>query len=132
MHALDVLGDPVRRRVLELLADGELSAGEIGEVVQREFGISQPAVSQHLRVLRESGFARVRAEGARRLYAVDPAPLEAADAWFDPFRRFWQPHLDALGTELARGRRARRVAEESAAAAEPTDPPDRPNDTEEN
>ena len=111
MHALDVLGDPVRRRVLELLSDGELSAGEIGAVIQREFRISQPAVSQHLRVLRDSGFARVRAEGARRLYAVDPAPLEAADAWFDPFRRFWQPHLDALGTELARGRRARRIAD---------------------
>jgi len=134
MHALDVLGDPVRRRVLELLADGERSAGEIGEVVQREFGISQPAVSQHLRVLRESGFARVRPDGARRLYAVDPAALEAADAWFDPFRRFWQPHLDALGTELARGRRIRRIAEESAASpgSEPTDPPTGPTDTEEN
>ena len=106
MHALDILGDPVRRRILELLADGEQSAGEIGEVVQREFGISQPAVSQHLRVLRESGFATVRADGTRRLYTVDPDPLAAADAWFDPFRRFWQPHLDALGTELARGRRA--------------------------
>ena len=89
--------------MLELLADGELSAGEVGEVIQREFGISQPAVSQHLRVLRESGFTTVRADGARRLYAVDPSPLAAADAWFDPFRRFWQPHLDALGTELARG-----------------------------
>ncbi len=117
MHALDVLGDPVRRRVLELIADGELSAGEIGAVIQREFGISQPAVSQHLRVLRESGFASVRAAGAKRLYAVDPAPLEAADAWFDPFRRFWQPHLDALGTELARGRRTKRKAGESAASA---------------
>lgn len=136
MHALDVLGDPVRRRVLELLAEGELSAGEIGEVIQREFGISQPAVSQHLRVLRESGFATVRAEGARRLYAVDPAPLEAADAWFDPFRRFWQPHLDALGTELARGRRARRIAERPGppVVPEPTDPPagpaERPEPTE--
>jgi DNA-binding transcriptional ArsR family regulator len=133
MHALDVLGDPVRRRVLELLADGERSAGEIGEVVQREFRISQPAVSQHLRVLRESGFARVRPEGARRLYAVDPAPLEAADAWFDPFRRFWQPHLDALGTELARGRRTRRIAEESAGSAgSEHDPSTGPTDTEEN
>ena len=134
MHALDILGDPVRRRILELLAGGELSAGEIGDVIQREFGISQPAVSQHLRVLRESGFASVRADGVRRLYAVDPAPLEAADAWFDPFRRFWQPHLDALGTELARGRRARRQAD--GASAEPPDPeaPDAPpsNDTEEN
>ncbi|MFB7883780.1 ArsR/SmtB family transcription factor [Microbacterium sp. NPDC056057] len=115
MHALDILGDPVRRRILELLAEGERSAGEIGETVQREFGISQPAVSQHLRVLRESGFATVRPEGARRLYAIAPEPLENAAAWFDPFRRFWQPHLDALGTELARGRRARRLAEQDTA-----------------
>lgn len=118
MHALDVLGDPVRRRVLELLAEGELSAGQVGDVIQREFGISQPAVSQHLRVLRESGFATVRPEGARRLYAVDPSPLAAADAWFDPFRRLWQPRLDALGTELARGRRERR---KSAGTADATD-----------
>jgi DNA-binding transcriptional ArsR family regulator len=112
VHALDILGDPVRRRILELLAEGERSAGEIGEDVQREFGISQPAVSQHLRVLREAGFATVRAEGVRRLYAIAPEPLEDAAAWFDPFRRFWQPHLDALGTELARGRRQRRLAAE--------------------
>lgn len=129
MHALDVLGDPVRRRLLELLADGERSAGELGEIVRREFGISQPAVSQHLRVLRESGFATVRPEGTRRLYAVDPAPLEAADGWFDPFRRLWQPKLDALGTELARGRRARRLAAEdpSPAAADPSDDHDEEN-----
>lgn len=112
MHALDILGDPVRRRILEKLAEGEQSAGEIGEAVKREFGISQPAVSQHLRVLRESGFATVRADGVRRIYTVDPAPLQAASAWFDPFRRFWLPHLDALGTELARGRRAGRREEE--------------------
>ena len=102
MHAFDVLGDPVRRRILELLADGERAAGALGAVVQDEFGISQPAVSQHLRVLREHGFATVRAEGARRLYAVDPAPLRDADAWL---RGFWEQRLDALGTELARGRR---------------------------
>lgn len=137
MHALDILGDPVRRRILELLAEGERSAGEIGDVVQREFGISQPAVSQHLRVLRESGFATVRPEGTRRLYAIDPEPLETAASWFDPFRRFWQPHLDALGTELARGRRARRLAEEAAEAAQtdaapsPEDPSD-PDEPEEN
>jgi len=123
MHALDILGDPVRRRILELLADDELSAGEIGNVIQGEFGISQPGVSQHLRVLREAGFTTVRAQGTRRLYAVDPAPLETADAWFDPFRRFWQPHLDALGTELARGRRQRRLAEERTAP-----PPPKPTD----
>ena len=65
VHAFDVLGDPVRRRILELLADGELSSGAITSVVQAEFGISQPAVSQHLRVLRESGFTSVRPEGTQ-------------------------------------------------------------------
>ena len=110
MHALDVLGDPVRRRILELLADGEAQAGDLGRVIEAEFGISQPAVSQHLRVLREAGFATVRPVGTRRLYAIDPAPLAEADAWFAAFRGFWQPKLDALGTELARGRRARRLA----------------------
>jgi DNA-binding transcriptional ArsR family regulator len=113
MHAFDVLGDPVRRRILELLAGGERSAGEIGAIVQDEFGISQPGVSQHLRVLRESGFATVRAAGTRRLYAVDPAPLQEVDVWLGHFRRFWTQRLDALGTEIARGRRARRTADEA-------------------
>ena len=118
MHALDVLGDPVRRRILELLAEGELGAGEIGESVQQEFGISQPAVSQHLRVLREHGFATVRAEGRRRLYAVDArGPQEARD-WLTPFERFWLPALDALGTELARGRRQRRLAADATPSAD--------------
>ncbi|MGP3534461.1 ArsR/SmtB family transcription factor [Microbacterium sp. RD1] len=108
MHALDILGDPVRRRIVELLADGERRAGEVGEVVQGEFGISQPAVSQHLRVLRENGFAQVRAEGTRRLYALDPQALAEADRWFSQFRATWAPRLDALGTELARGRHERR------------------------
>jgi DNA-binding transcriptional ArsR family regulator len=108
MHAFDVLGDPVRRRILELLADGERAAGDIGEVVQDEFGITQPAVSQHLRVLRENGFANVRAEGTRRLYAVSPAPLREVDEWLERYRRFWSGHLDALATEIARGERERR------------------------
>ncbi len=108
MHAFDVLGDPVRRRIVELLADGELSAGEVTAVVRREFGISQPGVSAHLRVLRESGFARVRADGARRLYAVEPALLQDVDRWLERFRGTWDRHLDALATELARGRRERR------------------------
>ncbi|RLK54301.1 ArsR/SmtB family transcription factor [Actinokineospora cianjurensis] len=106
MHAFDVLGDPVRRRILELLADGERSAGSITEIVRSEFGISQPGVSQHLRVLRENGFTSVRAEGTRRLYAVDADPLREVDQWLDRFRRFWDQRLDALATELARGRRA--------------------------
>ena len=107
MNAFEVLGDPVRRRLLELLANGERPAGEIGAVVQDEFGISQPAVSQHLKVLRDSGFAVVRAEGTRRLYAVQPEPLREIDAWLTPYRRFWDNRLDALATELARGRRSR-------------------------
>lgn len=108
MHAFDVLGDPVRRRILELLADGERSSGAVCAVIQREFGISQPAVSQHLRVLRDSGFARVRPEGTRRLYAVNGEPLREVDEWLGHFRRFWAPPLEALATELARGRRERR------------------------
>ena len=112
MHAFDVLGDPVRRRILELLAGGERSSGAIAGVIQAEFGISQPAVSQHLRVLRESGFTTVRAEGARRLYAVDSVPLQEVDMWLDRFRAFWSQHLDALGTEIARGKRERRRQEE--------------------
>ena len=108
MHAFDVLGDPVRRRILELLADGERPAGAVSDAVRAEFGISQPAVSQHLRVLREAGFATVRPDGARRLYAVRAEPLREVDAWLDRFRRFWAPHLDALGTELIRGKRQRR------------------------
>ncbi|MFJ2263873.1 ArsR/SmtB family transcription factor [Streptomyces sp. NPDC087844] len=113
MHAFDVLGDPVRRRILELLADGEMSSGAVSEVVREEFGISQPGVSQHLKVLRENGFATVRPEGARRLYAVNSDPLRDIDAWLDRFRRFWTPHLDALSTEVARGRRDRRLRERS-------------------
>jgi DNA-binding transcriptional ArsR family regulator len=108
MEALDVLGEPVRRRILELLADSELAAGAICETIQHEFGISQPAVSQHLRVLRESGFANVRPAGARRLYSVRGEGLRDVDAWLDQFRRFWTPPLEALATEVARGKRARR------------------------
>ena len=109
MHAFDVLGDPVRRRLLELLANGEHSAGEMVTAISAEFGISQPAVSQHLKVLREAGFATVRAQGARRLYAVNATPLQEVDDWLEPFRQFWDIRLDALGVELARGRRARRT-----------------------
>jgi DNA-binding transcriptional ArsR family regulator len=107
VHAFDILGDPVRRRILELLADGEQAAGDLGATIQREFGISQPGVSQHLRVLRENGFATVRAEGTRRVYAADPAPLREVDVWLDRYRRFWHQRLDALGTELKRGQRRR-------------------------
>ena len=107
MHAFDVLGDPVRRRILELLAGGAHASGDIVAVIQREFGITQPAVSQHLKVLRESGFASVRAEGARRIYSIDAAPLREVDAWLERFRAFWEHRLEALATEIARGKKQR-------------------------
>jgi DNA-binding transcriptional ArsR family regulator len=108
VHALDVLGDPVRRRILELLATGEHSSGDIVAVIGREFGITQSAVSQQLRVLREAGFASVRADGTRRIYAVETTPLREVDDWLGRFRSFWLPKLDALATEVARGKRKRR------------------------
>jgi DNA-binding transcriptional ArsR family regulator len=108
LHAFDVLGDPVRRRILELLADGEHRSGDIVEVIQNEFGITQAAVSQHLRVLRESGFASVRVDGPRRIYSVEVEPMQAVDAWLDRFRSFWEPKLNALETEIARGKKKRR------------------------
>ena len=100
MHAFDVLGDPIRRRILELLADGERSAGQITETVQGEFEISQPGVSAHLRVLRESGFTNVRPEGARRLYAVDSGPLREVDEWLERFRRSWEESYERLDEVL--------------------------------
>jgi DNA-binding transcriptional ArsR family regulator len=108
MHAFDVLGDPVRRRLLELLADRERSSGDMTAIVQAEFGLTQPAVSQHLKVLRDSGFASVRVDGARRIYAVQAGPMQQVDAWLDRFRMFWAPRLEALATEVARGKRRRR------------------------
>ncbi|MBO1901401.1 winged helix-turn-helix transcriptional regulator [Leucobacter weissii] len=122
MHALDVLGDPVRRRILELVVPGEAPAGAIAKTIAEEFGISQPAVSQHLRVLRENGFVTVRPEGTRRLYAVDPQGPREASEWLSPFERYWRGPLAALGTELARGARQRRLATERDAAERPARP----------
>lgn len=107
MHAFDVLGDPVRRRILELLSEREHSSGEVVEVIAAEFGISQAGVSQHLKVLRESGFAQVRPEGTRRVYVLDATPLRDIDDWLDRFRVFWPHKLEALATEVARGKKAR-------------------------
>jgi DNA-binding transcriptional ArsR family regulator len=110
MHPFEVLGDPVRRRILEILAAGERASGEVVEIIHAEFGLSQPGVSQHLKVLRENGFATVRADAQRRLYSLAPAPLEDVDRWLDRFRTFWDHKLDALDTEIARGKRQRRNA----------------------
>jgi len=94
------LADPTRRRLLELLAAGERSAGSLAD----EFAISRPAVSRHLRVLREAGLVRARGEGQRRLYSVDLGPLDEVDAWLARWRSFWAQRLDALDTELRRTR----------------------------
>jgi DNA-binding transcriptional ArsR family regulator len=117
--AFEALGDRTRRQILELLAGGEQPAGELVVALQARGPISQPAVSQHLKVLREAGLVSARAEGTRRLYALDDAGLEAVQAWLarlaDPHQPFAQP-LDALATEVARGRRERRAARAQAAA----------------
>ena len=107
MHAFDVLGDPVRRRILEIIGPKEKSSGDVVSVIQQEFGITQAAVSQHLTVLRDEGFATVRPEGARRFYSLDPEPFRGVDQWLDQFRRFWAHKLESLATEVARGKRER-------------------------
>ena len=104
MDALAALADPVRRELVGLLARGEVAAGELAD----RFPVSRPAVSRHLRVLREAGLVTVRAEGKRRLYALDPTPLRELDEWLETYRDLWAARLDALDTEIARGRRARR------------------------
>jgi DNA-binding transcriptional ArsR family regulator len=101
VKAAVALTDPTRRRIVELLAENELEAGDIAA----RFPISRPAVSRHLRVLRETGLVRVRADAQRRLYSLDPAPLAELDAWLERYRRFWSDRLDALDTELRDGRR---------------------------
>ncbi|WP_216907870.1 ArsR/SmtB family transcription factor [Nocardia noduli] len=109
----EALGDPVRRGILELVAGGEMSAGAVAEAVRAYAPISQPAVSQHLKVLREAGIVTVRAEGTRRIYAIDTAGIEVARTWLGglipSIELFAQP-LDALATEVARGKRAARRA----------------------
>jgi DNA-binding transcriptional ArsR family regulator len=114
MQAFDVLGSPVRRRILELLAEGPRASGAIVEMIQREFDISQPGVSQHLAVLRDNGFATVRAEGTRRVYELAAVPFGDVDAWLDRFRNVWNERLDALATEVARGKRERRLRQPKA------------------
>jgi DNA-binding transcriptional ArsR family regulator len=98
VHAFDVLGDPMRRRIMELLAAARCRRARSAPP-SRRVRDHQPAVSQHLKVLRDNGFASVRPDGQRRLYAVDGSALRDVDEWLDGFRRFWTPHLDALATE---------------------------------
>lgn len=105
MNSFAMLADPVRRRIVEMLADGETAAGAVGAVVQAEFGIGQPAVSNQLRALRDAEVVVVRADGARRLYRLTPGALDEVHAWVERYARLWPQRLDALETELARGRR---------------------------
>ncbi len=104
MDVVAALADPTRRRILELLVAGDVPAGELAE----QFPVSRPAVSRHLRVLREAGLVEVRVDGQRRVYSLDPRPLAELDAWLAPYRQFWSQRLDALDTEIRRGRRDRR------------------------
>ena len=107
MQSLAALADPIRREVVDLLAGGELAAGELAG----RFAVSRPAISRHLRVLREAGLVQVRTEGRHRFYALDPGPLRELDTWLERYRDLWAQRLDALDTEIARGRRARRDGE---------------------
>ncbi|MEI4280828.1 metalloregulator ArsR/SmtB family transcription factor [Klenkia terrae] len=107
-QALDALGDPTRRRILELLAGTERTVGELVAGLQERGRISQPAVSQHLAALRDAGLVRVRPEGTRRFHAVDNGGVVAVRAWLDRLGDPFDQPLDALATEVARGRRARR------------------------
>ena len=104
MQALEALADPTRRHIVELLAERERDAGEIAS----HFDVSRPAVSRHLRVLREHGLVRARSEAQRRIYSLDTGPLEEIDAWLARYRGFWTNRLDALDVELRRARRRRK------------------------
>lgn len=98
MDSFTALADPTRRRILELLGDGERAAGEIAD----RFAASPPAISQHLKVLRETGLVRVRPDGQHRFYSLDPDGLGEVDAWLKRVRRFWGERLDALERELGK------------------------------
>ena len=104
MDALEALADPTRREIVELLAARDRSAGEIAS----HFRVSRPAVSRHLRVLREHGLVQARRQRQQRIYSLDPAPLVELDEWLARNRSFWTNRLDALDTELRRARKEKR------------------------
>jgi DNA-binding transcriptional ArsR family regulator len=94
----EVIAEPNRRAILSLLVGSQQSVGEI----ERQLQMPQPAVSKHLRVLRDAGFVEATVDAQRRLYRLRPEPLQEVDAWLEPFRRFWSAHLDALERHLDR------------------------------
>ena len=93
-----IIAEPNRRAILSLLAGSQHSVGEL----ERQLRMPQPAISKHLRVLREAGFVESTVDAQRRLYRLNPEPLHEVDAWLAPFRRFWSAHLDALERHLDR------------------------------
>ncbi len=99
----EVIAEPNRRAILSLLVSSEQSVGEI----ERQLRMSQPTVSKHLRVLRDAGFVESTVDAQRRLYRLNPEPLQQVDAWLAPFRRFWSAHIDALERHLDRMNRDR-------------------------
>ena len=103
VEVIDVVADPTRRRILDQLRTGERSVGELAGAL----GLAQPAISKHLRVLREAGLAEARPDGQRRLYRLEAAPLAQLDDWLAPYRRFWADRLDALEVRLAAAPSAR-------------------------
>ena len=98
MESFEILAEPNRRAILALLVSSQQSVGEI----ERQLGMSQPAVSKHLRVLRDAGFVESTVDAQRRVYRLKPKPLQQVDAWLAQFRRFWSAHVDALERHLDR------------------------------
>jgi DNA-binding transcriptional ArsR family regulator len=98
----EIIAEPNRRAILSLLVSSQRSVGEI----ERQLGMPQPAVSKHLRVLREAGFVESTVDAQRRLYRLKPEPLREVDSWLAPFRRFWSAHVDALERHLDRMERS--------------------------
>ena len=96
--AFAIIAEPNRRAILSLLASSEQSVGEI----ERQLGMPQPTVSKHLKVLRDAGFVEATVDAQRRLYRLNPAPLQEVEAWLAPFREFWSAHVDALERHLDR------------------------------
>lgn len=104
MEMFEVLADPTRRRIVEMLADGDRIAGELA----REFSLSQPAVSKHLRVLREAGAVSSRPQGQQRVYRLESTALDAIAEWVQARRRAWERRLDALDRHMDSRRSARK------------------------
>ena len=101
---LQALADPNRRALLEILRDHPASAGELAEALP----IARPGVSRHLRVMRDAGLVEVRQDAQRRIYSLRPEAFVELDAWLEPYRAQWRNRLDALHTEIARGKRTKR------------------------